>query len=449
MDLLKGNIKHIFFRYLAAAFGSAMISSIYGIVDMAVVGQYQGPEGTAALAVVAPIWNIIYSLGLLMGIGGSVLFSIANAQNDSDEKKQYFSASVIGGILLSLLFWFVLLFFEDKMLVLFGADESTMALAGEYLLPVRYVVPVFLFNQLLAAFLRNDNAPSLATAAVLAGGIFNIFGDIFCVFTLNMGIRGAGLATAIGASITTLCMLTHFFSKENTLHLIRPTQLFHRLKKITVLGFSTFIVDVAMGVLTMLFNRQIVKYLGTDALAVYGIIVNISTIVQCCAYSAGQAAQPIMSMNHGAAQTQRVIETLRYGIFMSLIFGIVWTLIICLFPNVIVRIFMTTTSSILSIAPSIMRTYGISFLLLPFNVFSTYYFQAVVQPKASFLISVLRGILISGILIYILPVLFGSKAVWFTMPITELLICILAAHHIRLSLPKKGPKMSLQAHHAK
>ena len=75
MDLLRGNIKTLYFKYLSAAFGSALISSIYGIVDMAMVGQYQGPDGTAALAVVAPVWNVIYSIGLLMGIGGSVIFS--------------------------------------------------------------------------------------------------------------------------------------------------------------------------------------------------------------------------------------------------------------------------------------------------------------------------------------------------------------------------------------
>jgi len=77
MDLLKGNVRQIYFRYLGAAFGSALISSIYGLVDSAMVGQYQGPEGTAALAIVAPVWNIIYSLGLLTGIGGSVLLSAA------------------------------------------------------------------------------------------------------------------------------------------------------------------------------------------------------------------------------------------------------------------------------------------------------------------------------------------------------------------------------------
>ena len=84
MDLLCGNIKTLYFKYLSAAFGSALISSIYGIVDMAMVGQYHGPKGTAALAVVAPVWNIIYSLGLLMGIGGSVIFSTKRGSEKKD-----------------------------------------------------------------------------------------------------------------------------------------------------------------------------------------------------------------------------------------------------------------------------------------------------------------------------------------------------------------------------
>ena len=86
MDLLKGNVRQIYFRYLGAAFGSALISSIYGLVDSAMVGQYQGPEGTAALAIVAPVWNIIYSLGLLTGIGGSVLLSAAAGQRAAQKK---------------------------------------------------------------------------------------------------------------------------------------------------------------------------------------------------------------------------------------------------------------------------------------------------------------------------------------------------------------------------
>ena len=105
MDLLRGNIKTLYFKYLSAAFGSALISSIYGIVDMAMVGQYQGPDGTAALAVVAPVWNVIYSLGLLMGIGGSVIFSTkrGSGERDGDSGNEYFTAAVIGSVLLAAL----------------------------------------------------------------------------------------------------------------------------------------------------------------------------------------------------------------------------------------------------------------------------------------------------------------------------------------------------------
>ena len=139
------------------------------------VGQYQGPTGTAALAVVAPVWNIICSLGLLTGIGGSVLLSTMRGQAAGSEKRsnEYFSAAVIGTVI---------------------------------------------FTQLMSAFLRNDGDPALATKAMLFGGIFNVFGDYFFVFTLDMGIMGAGIATAMGSVFSLIIMLTHFFRKKNTLH---------------------------------------------------------------------------------------------------------------------------------------------------------------------------------------------------------------------------------------
>ncbi len=273
MDILTERVKTVYFKYLRAAFGSALISSIYGVVDMAMVGQYHGPDGTAALAVVAPVWNIIYSLGLLTGIGGSVIFSTlrGSADNSSGSENRYFTASVIYSVLLAALAWAGLLLFERPVLLFFGADENLLSLAQRYLLPIKFVFPVFLFNQMLSAFLRNDNAPTLAAAGVLAGGIFNIFGDYFCVFVLDMGIFGAGLATAIG-SVVSLCVL-----------------------------------------------------------------------------------------------------------------------------------------------------------LLPFNIFSTYYFQAIMKPSVSFIVSVARGLVVSGILILLLPCVSGVDSIWFAMPLTELVVMLYAA----------------------
>lgn len=179
MDFLNGKIRPMYLKYLAAAFGSAMITSVYSIVDTAMVGQYHGPQGTATLAVVAPVWNIIYSFGLLMGIGGSVIFSTKRGGEKHDgSENQYFTASVIGAVLLAALAWAGIMCFEAPILTFFGADEALLLLAEKYMRPIKYVFPLFLFNQMLAAFLRNDGNPGLATLGVLSGGIFNVFGGL-------------------------------------------------------------------------------------------------------------------------------------------------------------------------------------------------------------------------------------------------------------------------------
>ena len=433
MDFLNGKIKPLYLKYLAAAFGSALISSIYSVVDTAMVGQYHGPNGTAALAVVAPLWNVIYSLGLLMGIGGSVIFSTrrGGCENNNGSENQYFTASVIGSVILAALAWVCVICFETPILTFFGADGTLLPLAHEYMRPINYVFPLFLFNQMLAAFLRNDKSPGLATVGVLSGGIFNIFGDYFFVFTCDMGIYGAGLATAIGSVISFIVMLTHFISRKNTLRLVKTPALFTKLREISVTGFSTFFIDVAMGILTVLFNRQIMKYLGTNALSVYGPIIQVSTFVQCCAYSVGQAAQPIISTNYGAGKGARIRETLRLALWTTAFFAIFWTGLSMVCPNLYIRIFMSPTPEILEIAPSIIRAYALSFILLPFNIFSTYYFQAVMKPRAAFIVSVARGLVISGVLITLLPVILGADSLWFAMPITELLVMFYAAAAMR------------------
>ena len=422
MDLLHGNVKQAYWKYFSAAFGSALISSIYYIVDTAVVGQYQGPEGTAALAVAAPSWNLIYSLGLLTGIGGAVLCSTSAGKGEEDKRQEYFSAALLLTAFLGLLSWGIVSLFQTPLLRFFGAEETLLPIAQEYIRPILFVLPLFTVNQMLAAFLRNDNDPGRATAAVIIGSVFNIIADIVFVFPMNMGVFGAGLATAMGSALTTVLMLPHFRSVKNTFHLRRPTRIFHKLGQILATGFPTFIVDAAMGILTILFNRQIVHWLGTDALAVYGVVVNISTIVQSCSYSAGEAAQPIISINFGAGYGGRIRETLQQALCTVAFFSLAWTAVVWLFPNGFIRVFMDATPAVLEIAPAIMRAYGISFLLLPLNIFSTFYFQAILRPFTALGVSVFRGLLVSGALILLLPVLLGANALWFAMPITELIV---------------------------
>ena len=432
-NLLQSDIKSTYFKYLGAAFGSAMITAIYSMVDAAVVGQYQGPQGSAALSIVMPIWTILYSIGLLVGIGGSVNYAFFKAQDKLDKANAYFTLSLllVGGIAAAC--WAGICLFEEPLLRLFGADDALLPLAKEYLTFVKYVVPVYPFSQFFAAFLRNDNAPGKATFAVLFGGVFNVFGDIFFTFDfgLGMGIRGAGLATALGGVLTNLIMLSHFFGKRNTLRLSRVFGHVHKARLVTVNGLSSFVADVSMGIVAMMFNRQVMHYFGADALAVYGVIVQITSAVQCSAYGVGQAAQPLLSANFGAGLQGRIRQTRKYALATTALFGVIWCALMALCPLACVRLFMSPTEAVLQIAPGILRVYGLSYLLLPFNVFATYYFPAVGRARPATVVSLSRGIVVCGILVYTLPALIAPAAVWWVMPITELLVALYVLRAMR------------------
>ena len=430
MDLLNGKVRPMYFKYLTAASGSAMVASIFGMVDAMMVGKYHGPAGNAALAVFNPVWSIIYSLGLLAGIGGSVLFATARGRKEENAAQEYFTLSVIFGAVLSVLAVVGIGLFHEPLFRFFGADDELLALAKCYLTPILFALPCCLFSNIFSAFLRNDGNPGLATKAVIIGGIFNVFGDYFCVFVLNLGAFGAGLATATGQYISIAVMLLHFVGKKNTLRFVKLSGAAKKLGSITVTGFSTAINDLAMGIIGVLFNRQIMKHLGSDALAVYGIITQITAFAQCLAYGAGQAAQPIISQNYGAGQYSRIKECLKYGLYTSAVMGLCWAGVMLLVPNLFVHFFMTPTLSVLEIAPGILRAYGISYALLPFNLFATYYFQAMMRANTAMIASVARGAVVSGGLIILLPVLLGADSIWYAMLITEILVAVYSAYHM-------------------
>ena len=420
MDFINGNLKKIYFNFLLASFGSTLISMIYGFVDMAMVGQYEGPVATAALACFSPVWNIIYAIGLLTGIGGAVLYSNALGKGDREKANGFFTLSILLTAGIILLFWLAMIFFDAPILRLFGADDTMLPYAQKYLFPLKFCLPVFTFTATLSSFIRNDGNPRLATFAVLAGGVFNIFGDWFFVFALDMGAMGAGVATGIGALITLFVLLSHFFSKKNTLRLNRQFSVGKDGIRILSTGFSSFFVDVTMGIFTIFANNQIMKYLGMTELSIFSVIIQIFVFTQCFAYSVGNAVQPIMSVNFGAERGDRVKTCLKYGFFTALLFGILWTVLSMSMPNVFVQIFMKPTDEIFAKAPFAIRSYALSFILLSLNVASTYYFQSILKRVDSFIISVLRGILINGILIFALPAMFGGNLIWYVMPLTEL-----------------------------
>lgn len=427
MEMTEKPMKQLYFKYLIAAFGSALVGAVYTLVDMAVIGQYAGPTGTAAIALVLPVWSFICSLGILTGIGGSVLYSNARGEGGTKKANAMFTTAMIATALLAAVIWLFMIFCDEQLLRFMGSEGELLEIGLNYLKPLKAAIPVFVFGQMLAAFLRNDNDPGLATFAVVFTSILNIVGDYLLTFTFDMGVYGAALATALSNLLSVCIMLTHFIKKKNTLRLVKPVRLLHTSGRIFAIGFSVFFVDLAMGIMTMLYNKRILQLLNNDALSVFGAIASLTTVVQCCSYSIGQAAQPILSANFGAGKTDRVRQVLKYGIVTSVVFGAFWMIVTMVLPTTIIQLFMDATDSVLAIAPGILRKYGIGYLFAPFTLFATYYFQSILKAQISLGISLSRGLIVGGVMLYVLPVLFGADSLWFAMPVAEISVAAVTA----------------------
>ncbi|MGL5978871.1 MAG: MATE family efflux transporter [Erysipelotrichaceae bacterium] len=423
MEILQKNTKKLYQTYLFAAFGSALVGAIYSLADMAIIGHFEGPAGTAAMAIVLPVWTIIISLGLLTGIGGSILYSNTKAKA-LDKANAVFSVACGLTLVIACIVWGLICAFDVELLTMLGAQGDLLDMALRYLGPLKLVIPFVMVSQLLVAFLRNDNNPQLATFAVVSTALLNIVLDYVFVFSFGMGIGGAAIATAISNVLAFVIVCLHFFRKQNTLRFCIPTNIRSTAQAIVTLGFSTFFVDIAMGLMILLFNHQILRYFDETTLAIYGALSSLVLIVQCTSYSIGQASQPLLSLNLGAKQLGRVRDFRRYAIFSAIAFGLFWGVLTLWIPELIIQVFMKTTPEVLAQAPSILRTYGLAFFLTPMNLFFTYYFQSMLEPKKAMIIAIGRGLVLGACFLFVLPQVLGIDALWLAMPLCEL--CILA-----------------------
>lgn len=426
MDLLKGNIKKAYIQYLIPSMGSTIVMTIYSFVDTIAVGQSVGPGGAAALAVIMPLFGLTAFLGIICGIGGSVMMSKARGKGNNEKGNAYFTVSLVIAGVFTAVAWLALALFAEKIFAVFGASADLMPLVMEYGKWMIIFCPAFILSAFLACFIRNDNAPKLAMTAVVIGGIINIFGDWLFVFPLGMGITGAAIATALGTSIQTLILCSHFFTKKCGLKLVKPYCISRAVSRIISTGFGAGLIDISVVVLTGILNNQVIRYGGEAALAVFGVVLTIVALIQALFGGVGNAIQPIVSTNFGAGENERIRQVFRMSIVTVVLMGLLFTTVGLLLPTQIIRLFMKATPEVLEIAPSIVRTYFLSLLPMGISILAIYYMQSIMHTKISIGIALSRGLIISGLLVSFLPLVAGLNGVWWAIVITECAVAIAA-----------------------
>ncbi|MBO5141292.1 MAG: multidrug transporter MatE [Peptococcaceae bacterium] len=430
MDFITGDIKQLYRKFLTASMASAMVMSIYSFVDTIAVGQSEGPAGAAAMAVITPLYGVLIFLGILCGVGGSVLYGNARGEGKEEKANALFTAAAGLMLFLILLVWIVFTLFYQQIFTFFGADTELMPKVMEYARWLIWFLPVFILPTFISSFIRNDGAPGLAMAAVIIGGCVNIFGDWFFVFPLGMGMTGAAIATVLGTSVQVIIMCIHFFTKKCTLRIVKPNHVKPAICQTLGIGFGASVLDLGTVILSIIMNNQIMRYGDTNALAVYGVVATITSLFQALYCGVGQAIQPIVSANCGAMQTQRIKQVWRLSLTTVIVLGIGFTAIGELFPTQIVRLFMDVTPEVLTAAPGIIRPFFLLFLFLGITVLATYHLQSIMHGRMSMMIAVLRSVVISGLLIYILPLFMDILGVWVAIPISELVVAVIALYYI-------------------
>ncbi len=244
MNLQTDHIRRIYFKYLIPSLFSGLVMSIYSLLDMIVVGQYEGAAGTATLACISPLWAFFCCLSTLFGNGGAVLFSNAKGEGREEESRAVFTVSFLMLCGAAAVVWFVIAMFDESLLRLFGADDTLLPLALRYMKWLKLGIPLWPVGYFLGMFVRNDGSPALVGAATICGGVFNIFGDYFLTFTCDMGIEGAAIATVAGQTMVFVIQLLHLFSKKNTIGFIKVSSFLKRGMGIASVGMSSFLCSV-------------------------------------------------------------------------------------------------------------------------------------------------------------------------------------------------------------
>ena len=422
--LKKESVSSLFRRYLIPAICGTMVTSIYVLADTIIIGKGIGIDAMAGLNIVLPLFNLFFGIGLLFGVGGSVLMSIARGKGNNEEGNRYFTTALLLNAITSIILTVILFLFMRPILYFLGATKVTMPYIENYAPYIIGGLCFFAFSTFLQSFVRNDGAPKLAMIAVISGGVLHIILDLIFVYPLDMGMKGAAIASVLGSVCTVLILVTHFLSKNNGLKLCFKNISYITVFNISKNGFSSFAVEIASGIVMFIYNIQILKYIGDIGVSMYGVITNTVIIVNCLCNGVNQAAQPIISVNYGAGFNDRVNDVKKIGLKTSFIICSAIAVIGLVVPDLFTYIFLNPNEEILKISKMAIRIYFLGFFAMGINVFIIGFFQSTIKPFLSLVICILRGCVLSILFVYLLPNILGVSGIWASMPLAEFITFI-------------------------
>ena len=435
MQLEGKSLRSDFIRYATACMASLMVFSLYSMVDGLLVSLGVNEYAMSAVNLAIPYTNVLFSIAVMFAVGSSTIIAICLAQNKKEQADALFSQNFFLLLGIGLAFTVTVLLFRERIALLLGADEVTLDYVKQYLLGLAPFSACFIISYNLEVLVKTDGFPRLAVISVTTGAVANCILDYIAIFWLDMGVFGAAVATGTSQLITCIIYLSHFFGPKCTFHL-RKFRFDPRIyKRLIPIGLSDGVTELCNGLMILIFNRTVQKYLGADGLVTYTVIAYMNTIVINLMMGISQGAQPLVSYRYGKGDIASCTKLLRYALVAVVIVGVPAFVGLYLFAPQIVGAYLSEASAAL-VADSVVafRQYGISWMLVGFNVAIGGFLTALERPQPAIVVSTGRGLIVQSVVLVALAAVTKGAGLWFTPIFSEILVLAMAILFLRSNL---------------
>ena len=420
LELGQKPVGQLLWQYALPAIVAMTASSLYNIIDRAMIGQIVGPEAIAGLGITFPFMNLSAAFGAAVGVGSSACISVKLGQQDYKTAENLLGNTVTLNLIVGFIFMAVSLLFLDPILRFFGASDATLPYAREFMIVILLGNMVTHMYFGMNAVLRAAGKPRHAMYATLFTVACNIVLVVTFVWWFRWGIRGAALAT-ITSQLLALCWQMWIFSdKKELLHLKRGI---YKLRKTLVLniisiGISPFLMNATSCIIVIFMNNQFVHYGGDMAVGAYSIANSVVMVFFMFVMGMNQGMQPIVGYNYGAEKYDRMFRCLWLTIACATAILLVgWTLSM-FFPRQIARIF-TTDPTLLDLSATGIKLDMLVFFVVGSQAAITHFFQSIGKVKISIFLSLSRQLFLLLPMAYVFPLFWDLDGVWYSMPASD------------------------------
>ena len=422
-------VHKLLWKYALPAIIAMTATSLYNIVDTIYIGHGCGALALGALTVAKPFMDICAAFGSLVGVGASSLLAIYLGEKDYERANRVLGNVIVMNIILSAIVMAVGLIWLDPILMAFGASEATLLYAHEYMEIILYgnVLTHIYFG--LNAMLRSAGHPRFSMTATIVAVIINIILDPIFIFGLDMGVRGAALATVISQAVAVVWQLTKFLDKNELVRFHRGIWRLNRYITLRALaiGMSPFLYNIAHCFVVIIINNQLKNFGGDMAIASYGVINRLTFVFAMMVMGLNQGMQPIAGYNYGAKQFDRVLKS--FYLTCAYATGVMGLVFILgeFFPDLMTRMF---THDVELIAQTVrpMRIVCSTMLIIGFQMVTGNLFTSVGKAGKAIFLSLTRQVLYLIPLVLWLPTIFTTPidGVWWSIPISDTISAVTA-----------------------